>query len=362
MKNKCVLITGSDGLVGSESAYYFSDLGYKILGIDNNSRAKFFGDDASVLWNRKKIKKDINDFEHFHRDITSISNIENIFSKYSDSIELIIHAAAQPSHDWAASNPHLDFRVNAMGTLNMLELTKKYCKETPFIFLSTNKVYGDNPNKLRFKELSQRYEVDRKSTYFNGIDENMSIDNTLHSLFGVSKTSADLLVQEYGKYFGMNTVSFRGGCLTGSKHSGTELHGFLSYLIKCIASESEYTIFGYKGKQVRDNIHSKDLVKAFHEFMQNPKKGEVYNIGGGRVSNCSVLEAIELGEKILNKTLKYKISKFNRVGDHQWYVSNLDKFKSDYPNWKINYSIKETIEDICLENFDRWNYESNNRN
>tara|TARA_B100001564_G_C20661363_1_gene681687 strand:- start:834 stop:1922 length:1089 start_codon:yes stop_codon:yes gene_type:complete len=362
MNNKCVLITGSDGLVGSESAYYFSNLGYKIIGIDNNSRAKFFGNDASVLWNRKQIKKDLSEFEHFHRDITAISNIENIFSKYSKNIELIIHAAAQPSHDWAAINPQLDFRVNALGTLNMLEMTKKYCKETPFIFLSTNKVYGDNPNKLRFSELSQRYEVNRKSKYFDGIDENMSIDSTLHSLFGVSKTSADLLVQEYGKYFGMNTVSFRGGCLTGSKHSGTKLHGFISYLIKCIATDSEYTIFGYKGKQVRDNIHSKDLVKAFHEFMKKPKKGEVYNIGGGRESNCSVLEAIELGENILNKSLKYNISELNRIGDHQWYISNLDKFKLDYPNWKINYSIKETIEDICLENFDRWSYESNSRN
>ncbi len=355
---KAVLITGSDGLIGSESAYFFNKLGYKIIGIDNNSRKKFFGEDASVLWNRKKIKNEILDYVHFHRDISNINQIDDVFKKYKSSIELVIHAAAQPSHDWASLNPLLDFDVNANGTLNLLELTRKYIKDTPFIFLSTNKVYGDNPNKLKFVEKKTRYEIDKNSKYSSGIDETMSIDNTLHSLFGVSKLSADILVQEYGKYFDMNTVSFRGGCLTGSKHSGTELHGFLSYLMKCLITGKKYTIYGYKGKQVRDNIHSEDLVSIFYEFMKNPKKGEIYNIGGGMYSNCSLIEAIQIGEKILDKKMNYSLSSKPRIGDHIWYVSNLDKFQKDYPKWQINYNTETIIIDICEQNFDRWSHES----
>lgn len=355
---KAVLITGSDGLIGSESAYFFSKLDYKIIGIDNNSRKKFFGEDASVLWNRKKIKNEILDYDHFHRNISNINQIEDVFKKYKNSIELVIHSAAQPSHDWASSNPRLDFDVNANGTLNLLELTRKYIKDTPFIFLSTNKVYGDNPNKLNFVEEKTRYEIDKNSIYSNGIDEKMSIDNTLHSLFGASKLSADILVQEYGKYFDMNTVCLRGGCLTGSKHSGTELHGFLSYLMKCLITGKKYTIYGYKGKQVRDNIHSEDLVSTFYEFMKNPKKGEVYNIGGGMYSNCSMIEAIQIGEKILDKRMNYSLSGEPRIGDHIWYVSNLGKFQKDYPNWTIKHNIKTIIADICEQNLDRWSHES----
>ena len=359
MQNEYIMITGSDGLVGSESSYFFSSLGYKIIGIDNNFRAKYFGKDASTLWNRQKIKKEIPNYVHFHRDISSKDNLEDIFQKYGKKTVLIIHAAAQPSHDWAAKNPQLDFRVNANGTLNMLELTRQYCKETPFIYLSTNKVYGDNPNKLNFNETTSRFTIDLNSKFVNGIDETMSIDNSLHSLFGVSKASADLLVQEYGKYFNMNTVSFRGGCLTGSKHSGTELHGFLSYLIKCMIVSKQYTIFGFKGKQVRDNIHSQDLVTAFNEFMKNPKKGAVYNIGGGQFANCSIIEAIEIGEKITGNKLNFKYEKISRIGDHKWYISDIGKFKSDYPNWEMKFSIQKTIEDICTKNFDRWKHEGN---
>tara|TARA_Y100000996_G_scaffold64108_1_gene43403 strand:- start:2401 stop:3477 length:1077 start_codon:yes stop_codon:yes gene_type:complete len=353
-KNKYVLITGSDGLVGSESVKYFSKLGFNILGIDNNSRKKFFGEDASVLWNRKMLKKEIKNYEHFNQDIQNSEKINKIFIEYGKNIDLIIHAAAQPSHDWAAINPRLDYMVNSLGTLNMLEAYREYCPEAPFIFTSTNKVYGDNPNKLDLVEEKSRYTIKNGSKYEFGIDEEMSIDNTLHSVFGASKTSADILVQEYGKYFGLNTVCFRGGCLTGPGHAGTSLHGFLSYLVKCIMTDEKYTIYGYKGKQVRDNIHSSDLVNAFHEYYLNPTSGEVYNIGGGIESNCSMLEAIQIGEEIVKNKLNYDYSDESRIGDHIWYVSDLSKFKNDYPNWKINYSIEEIMEEIFKGNINRW--------
>ncbi len=352
--NKFVLITGSDGLVGSECVKYFSQLGYSILGIDNNSRKKFFGEEASVLWNRKSLKKTVENYIHFNQDITNKVQMEKIFSDYGTDIDLIIHAAAQPSHDWAATNPELDFSVNALGTLNILECYKTFCPKASFIFTSTNKVYGDNPNKIKLIEEEFRFSPYKESDYVNGINEKMSIDNTLHSIFGASKTSADILVQEYGKYFGLNTVCFRGGCLTGPSHSGTMLHGFLSYLMKCISTEKKYTIFGYKGKQVRDNIHSNDLVKAFHEFHKKPKSGEVYNIGGGLESNCSMLEAIEIGEKVSGKKLNYNYSNDSRVGDHIWYVSDLSKFKGDYPDWNTTYNITSCMEEIYNENIERW--------
>ena len=346
-KDNIALITGSDGLVGSESVKYFHSKGFKIIGIDNNSRKKFFGEDASVLKNRKALKKSIPEYEHINIDITS-PGIENIFKKYRNKIKLIIHTAAQPSHDWAASNPRLDFNVNAYGTLNLLENTRNYSKDAVFIFTSTNKVYGDNPNKIKYKELKNRYTPLDTSDHIKGFDESFPIDNTLHSLFGASKLSADILTQEYGKYFGMKTVAFRGGCLTGGGHAGTMLHGFLSYLMKCVANEKEYSIFGYKGKQVRDNIHSSDLVKSFYEFYKNPKSGEVYNMGGGLQSNCSMLEAIEISENIAQKKLNYRYIDETRKGDHKWYISNLSKFQNDYPNWEISYGIEDILLDIYL--------------
>lgn len=353
MKKKYILITGSDGLIGSESALLFSKLGYSIIGIDNNSRKKFFGNDASVLKRRDYLKKTIKNYKHFNVDITS-NKVEEIFKHFGKNIDLIIHCAGQPSHDWAALDPKLDFKVNAYGTLNILENMKKYSYDSTFIFTSTNKVYGDNPNKIDFIEEDLRFSPKNLKKYKYGIDENFSLDNTLHSLFGVSKLSADMLVQEYGKYFNLKTVAFRGGCLTGSGHAGTELHGFLSYLIKCLISERTYTIYGYKGKQVRDNIHSKDLVNSFYEFFKKPKYGEVYNIGGGNESNCSIIEAIKLSEEISGQKLKYKISEKNRKGDHIWYISDLRKFKSDYPNWKINYKLEDIIEEIIEKNFKAW--------
>ncbi|MDA7543163.1 NAD-dependent epimerase/dehydratase family protein [Acidimicrobiia bacterium] len=346
-KDNIALITGSDGLVGSESVKYFHSKGFKIIGIDNNSRKKFFGEDASVLKNRKALKKSIPEYEHVNIDITS-PGMENIFKKYRNKIKLIIHTAAQPSHDWAASNPRLDFNVNAYGTLNLLENTRNYSKDAVFIFTSTNKVYGDNPNKIKYKELKNRYTPLDTSDYIKGFDESFPIDNTLHSLFGASKLSADILTQEYGKYFGMKTVAFRGGCLTGGGHAGTMLHGFLSYLMKCVANEKEYSIFGYKGKQVRDNIHSSDLVKSFYEFYKNPKSGEVYNMGGGLQSNCSMLEAIEISENIAQKKLNYHYIDETRKGDHKWYISDLSKFQNDYPNWEISYGIEDILLDIYL--------------
>tara|TARA_B000000532_G_C18870153_1_gene408077 strand:- start:876 stop:1943 length:1068 start_codon:yes stop_codon:yes gene_type:complete len=353
MKKKYVLITGSDGLVGSESVLFFSKLGYSIIGIDNNSRKKFFGQEASILKRRNYLKKTVNNYYHFNVDITS-NKIEEIFKSYGKEIDLIIHCAGQPSHDWAASNPKLDFNVNSYGTLNILENMRKYSYESTFIFTSTNKVYGDNPNKIEYIEKEFRYTPKNQKKYKYGINENFSLDNTVHSLFGVSKLSADMLVQEYGKYFDLRTVSFRGGCLTGSGHAGTKLHGFLSYLIKCIISNEEYTIFGYKGKQVRDNIHSSDLVNCFYEFYKNPKYGEVYNIGGGVESNCSMIEAIKIGEEISGKKLNYKISSENRIGDHIWYVSDLRKFKKHFPEWKITFSIEDIIEEIISNNFNEW--------
>jgi len=353
MKNKYVLITGSDGLVGSESVKYFINQGYSVIGIDNNSRQKFFGKDASVLPNRMKLKNQFENYIHFNTDISSIK-VEEIFKTYNNKIKLIIHTAAQPSHDWAATAPFTDFNVNAFGTLNILENYRKYAENATFIFTSTNKVYGDNPNKIKLIEGKKRYHPGKNSKYTQGFNEELSIDNTLHSLFGASKLSADIYVQEYGRYYGLKTGIFRGGCLTGSGHAGTMMHGFLSYLMKCTVSKDPYTIFGYKGKQVRDNIHSKDLVRAFDEFYKKPRIGEVYNIGGGVESNCSMIEAIEICESISDKKLNYIYENKNRVGDHIWYVSDLTKFKSHYPNWKLTYGIEEILQDIYKNNFKKW--------
>jgi len=340
------LVTGSAGLIGSEAVEFFSKKFDLVIGIDNNMREEFFGCEASTKWNLERIKNNIPNYKHYSVDIRDNSEIEKIFSEYKNDIKLIIHTAAQPSHDWAVNDPFTDFSVNANGTLIMLENTRKHSKDSVFIFTSTNKVYGDSPNKLPLIEFEKRYEIDKTHKYYNGIDESMSIDQSMHSLFGASKVSADVLVQEYGKYFAMTTGVFRGGCLTGPNHSGTKLHGFLSYLMKCAITKEHYTIFGYKGKQVRDNIHSFDLVNMFWNFYQNPKKGEVYNAGGSRFSNCSMLEAINLSEKITGNKMNYSYSDKNRIGDHIWYISDVSKFKNDYPEWEFTYDIEKILLEI----------------
>ena len=344
------IITGSSGLVGSESVNFFSDKGFDVIGIDNNLRKFFFGNDGSTLWVKKNLQARNKNFKHLNLDIRNYGGLERIFKKYKKNISVIIHCAAQPSHDYGKKFPFLDFHVNATGTLNLLELTKKFCPNVPFIFMSTNKVYGDNPNNLKFIEKSKRWELKKNHTYYKGIDEDFSIDNCTHSFFGVSKTYADLIVQEYGKNVGLKTVSFRGGCITGPNHSGAKLHGFLSYLVKIGISKKEYSLIGYKGKQVRDNLHSYDLVNCFWEFYKKPKFGEIYNIGGGRFSNCSILEALEILEKFKNIRIKKKIVNKNRVGDHIWYISNTKKFKKDYPNWRQKYNTKKIIEELIENN------------
>jgi CDP-paratose 2-epimerase len=344
---RIAVITGSGGLVGSESCAFFADKFDKIIGIDNDMRSYFFGKDASTNWNVERLKSTYANYVHIDADIRDYDALDKIFNEYGSDISLVIHTAAQPSHDWAAKEPLTDFGVNATGTLNVLELTRKYCAKAVFILTSTNKVYGDNPNYLPLIEQEGRWEIDENHSYFKeGIDEAMSIDNTKHSVFGASKVAADIMTQEYGKYFGMNTGVFRGGCLTGPNHSGAQLHGFLSYLMKATVHNIPYTIFGYKGKQVRDNIHSHDLVSMFWHFYKNPKQGEVYNAGGGRYANCSMIEAIALCEEISGKKLQYTLSNDNRIGDHIWYISDLTKFKTDYPEWVQEWPLKETMVDI----------------
>lgn len=349
-----VLITGSAGLIGSEAVRFFSKLGMEIVGIDNDMRRFFFGEEASTDWNRQRLITELSNYQHYDTDIRDYSKLKEIFARFKKDLSLVIHTAAQPSHDWAARDPFTDFSVNANGTLNLLQATREYCSETPFIFTSTNKVYGDLPNYLPLIELKKRWEIDPSHRYYPGISEDMSIDQSKHSLFGASKVAADVLVQEYGRYFGMKTVSFRGGCLTGPNHSGTQLHGFLAYLMKCTMTATPYTIFGYKGKQVRDNIHSSDLIAAFYEFYKNPAIGEVYNIGGGRESNCSMLEAIELCQEITGQELAYSHTEDNRSGDHIWYISDLSKFKTKYPNWSITYDVPRILREMYEQNTDRW--------
>ena len=344
------IITGSSGLVGSESVNFFSDKGFDVIGIDNNLRKFFFGNDGSTVWIKNNLKKRNKNFRHFSIDIRNYEGLEKIFKKNKNKISLIIHCAAQPSHDYGKKFPFLDFHVNATGTLNLLELTKKFCPNAPFIFMSTNKVYGDSPNKLQIYENRTRWELKNKDKNFKGIDEDFSIDNSTHRFFGVSKTYADLIVQEYGKNVGLKTVCFRGGCITGPNHSGAKLHGFLSYLVKTSLLKKKYIMIGYKGKQVRDNLHSEDLVNCFWEFYKKPRYGEVYNMGGGRFSNCSILEALDMVEKLCKINIKRKIIKTPRVGDHIWYISNLDKFKNHYPKWKQKYNTKKIIEEL-INNF-----------
>jgi CDP-paratose 2-epimerase len=350
-----VVVTGSAGLVGSESAQFFVEKGFDIVGVDNDMRRFFFGDEASTDWQRRNLQSKLGTrYRHVNKDIRDAESISALFGEYGKAIELVIHAAAQPSHDWAARDPHTDFTVNANGTLSLLEATRRHAPEAVFVFCSTNKVYGDAPNRLPLIEREKRWEIYGSHPYSEGIREDMSVDQNLHSLFGVSKLAADTLVQEYGRYFGIRTVCFRGGCLTGPNHSGTQLHGFLAYLMKCAATGAPYTVFGYKGKQVRDNIHSADLIRAFYEFYRAPRTGEVYNMGGGRYSNCSMIEAIELCERITGRELNWKYSDDNRIGDHIWYISGLGKFMSHYPAWSIEYDVPKVLNEIYEANRDRW--------
>lgn len=340
------VVTGSCGLIGSESVSFFCKKGFDIIGIDNNMRSFFFGKEASVLWNKKRLQKEYKRYTHYAIDIRDKERIVKLFKGLNKNIRLIIHAAAQPSHDWAARAPEVDFSVNALGTMVLLEAYRKYCPKAVFIFTSTNKVYGNRPNSLELLELKTRYELPKNHQYYSGIDETMSIDNCLHSLFGASKVAADVLCQEYGLYFGLATGIFRGGCLTGPAHSGAELHGFLSYLVKCCITGKRYIVYGYKGKQVRDNIHSSDLVDAFYHFFKSPRNGEVYNIGGGRFANVSIVEAIDMCQKISGRKLNYEYLDKNRIGDHIWWISDVSKFKSHYPDWSYKYTIEDTIREI----------------
>ena len=348
------IISGSAGLVGSENVTYFAAKGMDVVGIDNGMRKEFFGEEASTAWVREKLKREVRGYRHYDADIRDQEEIFRIFSQYGHDIKLIVHTAAQPSHDWAARKPFVDFTVNANGTLTLLEATRQFAPEAVFIFVSTNKVYGDTPNRLPLIEQETRWEIEPSHAYVNGIPETMSIDHTMHSLFGASKVAADVLVQEYGRYFGMKTACFRGGCLTGPNHSGAQLHGFLAYLMKCAVTETPYTIFGYKRKQVRDNIHSNDLIRAFDAFFENPRSGEVYNMGGGRYSNCSMIEAIEQCEQISGNKVKWQYVEQNRMGDHIWWISDVSRFQQHYPNWQHKYDVPAILQEIYEMNLDRW--------
>jgi len=341
------VITGSAGLIGSETARFLHAKGMEIVGIDNNMREYFFGADASTRWNTSRLQEDLPNFSHYPTDVRDEQAVNSLFAERGKAISLVVHTAAQPSHDWAAREPFTDFTVNANGTLTLLEATRRYAPDAAFIFTSTNKVYGDTPNNLPLLEKETRWEVDETHPYYEfGIDETMSLDQSKHSLFGASKVAADVLTQEYGRYFGLKTGSFRGGCLTGPAHSGAELHGFLAYLVKCALTEKPYTIYGYKGKQVRDNIHSYDLVNAFWHYFQNPIPGAVYNMGGSRHSNCSMLEAIDITEGLTGKKLLYTMSDQARSGDHIWWISDVRKFQRDYPEWNYKYDLKLIIAEI----------------
>lgn len=341
-----VIVTGAHGLVGSESVARFCEKGFDVIGIDNDMRARFFGPEASTTWQGERLRAAYPNYRGVDADIRDSAAIKRIFQDYSSSIELVIHTAAQPSHDWAAREPFTDFTVNANGTLNLLECTRRHASQATFIFTSTNKVYGDRPNELPLIEQELRWEIDPSHAWQAGIPEDMSLDQTTHSLFGASKVAADILVQEYGRYFGMKTGVFRGGCLTGPSHSGTQLHGFLAYLVKCAVNRVPYQVFGYRGKQVRDNIHSHDLINAFWHFYKNPRAGEVYNIGGSRHSNCSMLEAIALCEEIGGRRMDWSYVDQNRKGDHIWWISDVAKFRSHYPAWDYHCTLRDTMEQL----------------
>jgi CDP-paratose 2-epimerase len=349
------VITGSGGLVGSESARHFAAQGMDVVGIDNDMRKTFFGEEASTAWNQTQLERELGTrYSHEHLDIRDRDGIANLFQRYGSQITLVVHCAAQPSHDWAAREPFTDFDINATGTLNLLEATRQHAPDAVFIFTSTNKVYGDTPNSLPLVELETRWELEPPHPYADGIKEDMSIDHTLHSLFGASKVAADVMVQEYGRYFGLKTACFRGGTLTGPRHSATQLHGFLGYVMRCAMTGTPYTVFGYKGKQVRDAIHSNDLVRAFYEVFKAPRVAEVYNIGGGRFSHCSVLEAIQMSQEISGRELSWSYSETNRIGDHIWWVGSNARFQEHFPDWKMDYNVERILTDIYEANVERW--------
>ena len=350
-----VIVTGSGGLVGSESVTHFVQAGYQVLGIENDMRARFFGASASTSHTTERlVERFAGSFESIEADIRDIDRIDRLFAERAGAVELVIHTAAQPSHDWAASDPLTDFAVNANGTLNLLQATRDHAPSATFVFCSTNKVYGDRPNALPLIETDRRLELPTDHVYYGGIDTSMSIDRSTHSLFGVSKAAADLLVQEFGNYFDMPTVCFRGGCLTGPNHAGTRLHGFLSYLMRCAMSGDPYTVFGYGGKQVRDNIHSADLVAAIHAFHRAPRPAAVYNLGGGRHSNCSMLEAIEECERITARPMNWTLADDNRIGDHRWWISDLEPFRRDHPEWDLTYDVPAILREIHDQNAEAW--------
>jgi CDP-paratose 2-epimerase len=348
------IVTGSGGLIGSESVRFFAGQGLDVIGLENDMRARLFGAEASTAPTSKRLLDEVEGFRWEQLDIRDAEGVSTLFSRHAREIELIVHTAAQPSHDWAASDPQADFSINANGTLNLLEAARQHAPDATFVFTSTNKVYGDRPNFLPLEELETRLELPREHRWYGGIDTDMSIDLTTHSLFGVSKAAADLLVQEYGRYFNMPTVCFRGGCLTGPQHAGTQLHGFLAYLMKCTVTGAPYTIFGYGGKQVRDNIHAHDVVRAFAAFHASPRPAAVYNLGGGRESNVSMLEAIDLCQRIAGTRLNYTHSKQARIGDHRWWVSDLDAFRSDHPQWRLTFGIEDVVRDIYEHNAEKW--------
>jgi CDP-paratose 2-epimerase len=348
------IITGAGGLIGSEAVERFIAEGFDVVGIENDMRARFFGPESSTAHVTQRLVAEHPEFRWENTDIRDTDAIDRIFREHAGGIELVIHTAAQPSHDWAASEPQTDFTINANGTLNLLEGARAHAPEATFIFCSTNKVYGDTPNRLPLEELAMRLELPESHPYYRGIDTSMSIDASTHSLFGVSKAAADLLVQEYGHYFEMPTVCFRGGCLTGPQHAGAKLHGFLAYLMKCTVTGTPYTVFGYGGKQVRDNIHSADLIAAFAAFHDSPRAAAVYNIGGGRSSNCSMLEAIEICERIAGRELNWEMGEEPRIGDHRWWISDLAPFQADYPDWELRYGVEDILREMHEQNLERW--------
>src|SRR5437588_8922348 len=342
-----IVVTGSSGLIGSEAAKRFAQGGLRVVGIDNDMRAQFFGAEASTNSTRDELVKNLLEYKLHELDIRDAKSISALFAKYRGTIRAVVHTAAQPSHDWAARDPQTDFTVNANGTLNLLEAARENCPEAPFVFTSTNKVYGDTPNRLPLRELETRWEIEPGHEYEPGIPETMSIDATKHSLFGSSKVAADILVQEYGRYFGMPTACFRGGCLTGPAHAGAELHGFLAYIARAIREGRTYRIFGYKGKQVRDNIHSYDVCTAIMAFCERPVPGAVYNLGGGRSNSISVLEAIERFEDLLGRTLEREYIDEPRRGDHICYISDLGRLRSDFPEWEVTISLDEILRQLA---------------
>ena len=348
------IITGAGGLIGSEAVRHFAEAGFDVIGIENDMRSRFFGPEASTRDATKDLVERYDAFRWFETDIRDAEAVDRIFADAKPSLELIVHTAAQPSHDWAASDPQTDFSVNANGTLNLLEATRRHAPDATFVFTSTNKVYGDLPNRLPLEDHGRRLELPEDHPWHAGIDTSMSIDRSMHSLFGVSKAAADLMVQEYGRYFEIPTVCFRGGCLTGPAHAGARLHGFLSYLMRCTVTGAPYTIYGYGGKQVRDNIHSADVVAAFAAFHAAPRAAAVYNLGGGRRSNCSMLEAIELCESISGRTLDWSLDAAARMGDHRWWISDVTEFRRDYPTWDVTHDVEDVLRGIFEHNVERW--------